>query len=104
MAKIKMMRAGIGAVLDPRIVRPAPKTGDAFYDTKEWRRMRDRVRREAGGMCQWPGCTAHGRYVDHRVERGYDGGADLDRENLWLLCASHHAKKTAAARAARRFR
>jgi hypothetical protein len=39
-------------------------------------------------------------YVDHREERR-DGGAILDRSNLWALCAKHHGQKTVAARAAR---
>jgi len=39
-------------------------------------------------------------FVDHIVELK-DGGAPLDRSNVWLLCTSHHAAKTASERAKR---
>jgi 5-methylcytosine-specific restriction endonuclease McrA len=38
--------------------------------------------------------------ADHIVERK-DGGADLDPNNIELLCHAHHQKKTALARARR---
>lgn len=71
-----------------------PKVADPFYSSAPWIELRDRVRREANGRCQWPGCARHGRWVDHRIELR-DGGAPLDRANLWLLCPSHHTIKTA---------
>jgi 5-methylcytosine-specific restriction enzyme A len=39
-------------------------------------------------------------FVDHIVELK-DGGAPLDRSNLWLLCGSCHSLKTAGERARR---
>jgi len=39
-------------------------------------------------------------FVDHIVELN-DGGAPLERTNVWLLCPSHHSLKTAAERARR---
>jgi 5-methylcytosine-specific restriction enzyme A len=39
-------------------------------------------------------------FVDHIVELK-DGGAPLERSNLWLLCGSHHTRKSAAERARR---
>ncbi len=39
-------------------------------------------------------------YVDHRVELK-DGGAPLDRKNVWLLCGSCHSLKTARERGRR---
>ena len=39
-------------------------------------------------------------YVDHRVELK-DGGAPLDRKNVWLLCGGCHCLKTARQRARR---
>jgi 5-methylcytosine-specific restriction protein A len=82
--------------------KPPPKTANSFYLSREWIELRDRVRREAGGRCQGPGC---GRmearmFVDHVVEL-QDGGAALDRSNTWLLCGSCHGRKTAAERARR---
>ena len=79
-----------------------PKVADPFYSSPEWIALRDRVRREAGGRCQAPGCERVERrmFVDHIVELK-DGGAPLDRGNLQLLCASLHVAKTAAERARR---
>ena len=79
-----------------------PKVADPFYSSPEWIELRNRVRREAGGRCQVPGCGRAERrmFVDHIVELK-DGGAPLDRRNAQLLCVSHHAAKTAAERARR---
>ena len=79
-----------------------PKVADPFYSSRAWIELRDRVRREAGGRCQAPGCGRVERrmFVDHIVELK-DGGAPLDRQNVQLLCASHHAAKTADERARR---
>ena len=76
------------------------KVADPFYSSAAWIALRDRVRREARGRCQVQGCTQRGAIVDHIVELK-DGGAPLARSNLMLMCASHHAAKTAAERAKR---
>jgi hypothetical protein len=39
-------------------------------------------------------------FVDHKTELR-DGGAPLDRRNVWLLCGSCHSLKTARERARR---
>ena len=90
------------AVANLQTAKPPPKTANSFYSSREWIELRDRVRREAGGRCQVPGCGRAERrmYVDHRVELK-DGGAPLDRGNVWLLCGSCHSLKTAAERASR---
>lgn len=82
--------------------KPPPKTADKLYLSPEWFALRDRVRFEAGGRCQMPGCgRAEVRmFVDHRVELR-DGGAPLDRRNVWLLCGSCHTRKTVVERARR---
>ena len=79
-----------------------PKVADSFYSSPAWIALRDRVRREAGGRCQVPGCgRAEWRMiVDHIVELK-DGGAPLDRSNARLMCRSHHNQKTIAERAKR---
>ena len=79
-----------------------PKVADRFYSSPAWIALRDRVRREAGGRCQAPGCghTERRMFVDHIVELK-DGGAPLERTNVWLLCASHHSHKTVDERARR---
>lgn len=77
----------------PPLIKPKPKRADQFYSSPEWIALRDRVRREAGGMCQALGCTRRGAIVDHVVEIK-DGGAKLDRANTVLLCAPCHGAKT----------
>jgi 5-methylcytosine-specific restriction protein A len=79
-----------------------PKGADPIYSSAAWIALRDRVRREASGRCQAPGCGRAERrmFVDHIVELR-DGGAPLERTNVWLLCASHHSLKTVAERAKR---
>jgi len=95
------LRPRIGLV-DLRIAALPPKVAEPFYSSAAWIELRNRVRREAGGRCQVQGCGRAERrmYVDHIVELK-DGGAPLDRSNVWLLCASHHTAKTASERARR---
>jgi len=87
---------------DLRTAALPPKVADPFYSSPAWIALRDRVRREAGGRCQAPDCGRAERrmFVDHIVELN-DGGAPLERTNVWLLCPSHHSLKTAAERARR---
>ena len=79
-----------------------PKVASPFYSSPEWIGLRDRVRWDAGGRCQAPGCGRIERrmYVDHRIELK-DGGPPLDRRNVWLLCGACHTSKTLAERARR---
>jgi hypothetical protein len=65
-----------------RTAKPPSKVADAFYSSAEWIALRDRVRREAGGRCEVPGCgrAARRMIVDHIVELK-DGGAPLARNN-----------------------
>ncbi|MDO8974349.1 HNH endonuclease signature motif containing protein [Reyranella sp.] len=87
---------------DLRTAALPPKVAEPFYSSPAWIALRDRVRREAGGRCQVDGCGRVERrmFVDHIVELK-DGGAPLERTNVWLLCASHHSLKTVAERAKR---
>ena len=90
------------ALANLRTAALPPKVADRFYSSAAWIALRDRVRREAGGRCQAPSCGHAERrmFVDHIVELK-DGGAPLERTNVWLLCASHHSLKTVAERATR---
>lgn len=99
MAKLTMLQSRV-PTMDTRRVKPPAKTADPELLTRDWKAMRERVRREARGMCQAPGCRRPGRYVDHIVERK-DGGAMFDRANLMLVCAPCHQVKTNAERAKR---
>ncbi len=90
------------AEINLRNAKVPPKVADAFYSSPEWIALRDRVRHEAGGRCQVPGCGRADRrmFVDHIVELK-DGGAPLDRGNTILICSSHHVLKTNVERAKR---
>jgi 5-methylcytosine-specific restriction protein A len=68
-----------------------------LYDTAAWKRLRKRVLRERGGLCE--DCLALGRIVlgtdlDHRVALK-DGGEPLDPANIALRCHPCHSSKTA---------
>ena len=66
----------------------------AMYESPEWQALRARVRREAQGRCQWPGCTQAGLCVDHIEPHKGNRGLFFSRVNLWLLCKLHHDRKT----------
>ncbi len=87
---------------DLRTAALPPKIAEPFYSSAAWIALRDLVRREAGGQCQVAGCgrIERGMIVDHIVELK-DGGAPLDRSNVWLTCRSHHNQKTVTERAKR---
>ena len=95
------LRPRIG-VVDLRTAALPPKVAERFYSSAEWIALRDRVRREADERCQAQGCGRAERrmYVDHIVELK-DGGAPLDRSNVWLLCGAHRVAKTGLERARR---
>ena len=81
------------------LVRMMPKQAESFYTSGPWRGLIASIKAERGNWCQR--CGGGGRIIgDHIVERK-DGGADLDRSNVELLCMKCHGAKTARARAAR---
>lgn len=88
------------ATVDTSLAQPPAKVALPFYSSPEWIALRNQVRAEAQGLCQHEGCRRRGQFVDHKVELK-DGGAPLDRANVWLLCSSHHVRKTNAVRADR---
>lgn len=94
MGKLKSMGSRIGS-LAPR-VRAAPKVAESFYTSPEWRSLIAKIKRARGNFCQRCGST-HRVIGDHIIERK-DGGADLDENNIELLCFTHHQQKTAQAR------
>jgi 5-methylcytosine-specific restriction protein A len=96
-ARLKSMAPRLAAMA-PRLA-PPPKVAEGFYQSKEWRALVARIKRERGPWCQR--CGSGNRVIaDHIVERK-DGGAELDPNNIELLCAAHHNEKTAKARARR---
>jgi 5-methylcytosine-specific restriction endonuclease McrA len=53
--------------------------------------LRNRVAREAQGICEMTGCNNRGSSVDHIIAV-VDGGT-WTRDNLWLLCKDCHNQK-----------
>jgi 5-methylcytosine-specific restriction protein A len=84
---LKEQRARMQLTRDPKV--------SAMYDSREWFILRAQVKRDADGRCQWPNCTASGVCVDHRNPHRGDRALFFSRANLWLLCKTHHDKKTA---------
>lgn len=90
----KPLLGSVGSVL-----KPEPKVADPFYLSKPWRDLVNERRKALGNRCAL--CGVHGKDArligDHIIERK-DGGADLDPNNVQLLCMAHHNEKTARAR------
>jgi 5-methylcytosine-specific restriction endonuclease McrA len=66
---------------------------------KDWARLRRRVIRRDGGQCtatysDGQRCAQPGTDVDHVVPDSLGGSDELD--NLALLCAWHHARKSSS--------
>lgn len=75
---------------DPRATR--------FYNSSAWKSVRDKVMRDAGGLCrscQEHDMTVDADVVDHIIPIEVDWSKRLDKSNLQPLCHSCHAKKTA---------
>lgn len=78
--------------------RKTEKVADPFYQSPEWRAVRDYVLKRDDNRCTIPGCRHVGRvWVDHIVEI-QDGGDRLDPSNCQTLCQPHHVTKTHAER------
>ena len=73
---------------------------ERFYTTKAWRKCREAVLKEHGGLCQL--CLAKGLiepavHVHHKVHLTADNINDpritLDADNLMALCEECHAEQ-----------
>lgn len=80
-------QAAAHALRDPAVT--------AMYESAQWRELKITVRRQANGICQWPGCIYRGNCVDHRKPHKGDPALFFNLGNLWLLCKRHHDRKTA---------
>jgi 5-methylcytosine-specific restriction enzyme A len=83
------------------VAKPPPKLSDPFYGSAAWIRARDLARRRLPPVCARCGGDDRRLWVDHIVELR-DGGAPFDQENLELLCASCHTRKSGEVRAVRK--
>ncbi|MFT4129950.1 HNH endonuclease [Labrys sp. (in: a-proteobacteria)] len=104
MAKLTAMKPSLRS--PPPLLSTPPKIADRFYLTKEWRDLVASIKRERGPYCEavLPGgqvCRSSHRIIGDHIHERRDGGADLDRNNVRLLCFACHQAKTAAARKAR---
>ncbi|HEX7856104.1 MAG TPA: HNH endonuclease signature motif containing protein [Sphingobium sp.] len=100
MGRLKAFGSRVGSAA-PKL-KAAPKVAEGFYSTPQWRGLVKDIKRMRGNRCERAGCTTptHRVIADHIIERK-DGGADLDERNVELLCFTHHARKTAEAKARR---
>lgn len=107
--KLALTKRGLSVAARPlAYAGDGPKRADPFYLSPAWRGFSTAIKRQRGYRCEGAGhegdpdmtMTPRALIADHIVERR-DGGADLDPLNIQLLCAACHARKTAAARAAR---
>jgi 5-methylcytosine-specific restriction enzyme A len=98
--------AGQRAAAAARAAHRSAKSVLAFYGSAEWKALMRRIIATRGRRCQDPDCETPNRgegkkiYGDHVVEIA-DGGALLDANNIMLLCARCHGRKTAEAKRAR---
>ena len=98
MVRLPRVPARLGCAVPNRLPAP-PKLALPFYQSPEWRALRDQVISARGKQCER--CSARGFVIaDHKVEIR-DGGARLDPSNIRLLCAKCHGRKTAQAKRAR---
>lgn len=84
--------------LQPRLatiklrVPVAPKVALPFYQSAEWKALRERVIALRGKRCEH--CGREGFVIADHVTEIRDGGAKLDEQNIKLLCAPCHGRKT----------
>ena len=73
-----------------------PEGRQQFYQTKEWRAMRNHVLtfQPYCQECLKNGVTTLGNEVDHIIDIKDDPTKCLDIGNLQVLCKSCHSKKT----------
>ena len=75
------------------------RTGDP-RSTQRWQRLRERIRKEAGHVCQTAGCYQPAREVHHKVAL-HRGGSAFGRNNLVLVCDGCHKAAHARERSSR---
>ena len=70
-------------------------SGNPYYSSPHWRRLRRAALKRDGGRCTVPGCFAPAPIVDHIVTRprGVTVPCPEDRlDNLRSLCTTHDAQ------------
>ena len=70
------------------------KEASKFYHSSRWKKVREKVMKRDGGICQKCGEHRGTMIVDH-IKELRDGGNALNADNLEVLCQSCHNTKTA---------
>jgi 5-methylcytosine-specific restriction endonuclease McrA len=86
------------AAAPPKVGR-APKVAAPFYLSAAWKALVASIIKRRGRKCE--DCGAEGYVIGDHVNEIRDGGALLDEDNIMLLCAKCHGRKTAKAKRAR---
>lgn len=97
--RLRMLQIG-PPVLDIRSARPPRRDYEDVYQSRLWRVLVDRLKRERGNRCDRCGATGCRIIGDHRIELR-DGGEPFTASNVELMCHACHGAKSAAARRAR---
>lgn len=71
------------------------KESQSFYNSKQWKKIRERVKRRDNGLCLYcllvKNVITTGDLVHHIVEEKQDKSLRLEEDNLIMLCNSCHA-------------
>lgn len=97
----RLTRARGRLVGAPPRLRAAPKKVAPFYNSAEWSRLSAEIRAERRSKCEAKGCGHVGYVIADHIKEIRDGGAELDKANVQLLCARCHGRKTEEAKRAR---
>ena len=89
-ARLRQLKPRL-ATIKPRLPT-APKVALPFYQSAEWKALRDKVIDQRGKRCEQ--CGREGFVIADHVNEIRDGGAKLDPNNIMLLCAPCHGRKT----------
>lgn len=98
MSRLRSIPSRLAAA--PARLRAAPKVAESFYQSKAWRSLVTRRKRDPDYIAALLRARGGRVILDHIDERK-DGGADLDPLNTQWLTMPEHAAKTAKARAKR---
>ena len=95
---VKLTRAPDRLRPPPARIAAPPKVAEPLYQSRAWRAMAERLKRERGIVCEGAdhqGARACASVIADHVHEVKDGGATLDPSNIMLLCPACHARKTA---------
>lgn len=61
---------------------------ERFYQTEEWKEIRQRALDRVGGVCEY--CGSDSQLIGHHIIPIAEGGAKLDIDNVCILCRGCH--------------